>query len=519
MFSHIVFFGGLYLLYGAIGRFIRGCFIAKLTALNEFAEIGSKSTRKSHKLHGTAVVCGGSISGLLTAKVCSDHFENVTIVEAEEWVTKPKGYTGSHRKELADKKRSHVSQYTAIHSFQSLLIATILKWFPNLNEECEKVGARPGFETLLRRLIMHSCENVRYLAGTALGLEQASGSDQVTGVHIRTAEGKRVTLSAALVIDCTGASSSGLRWLKDLAAVAGNEKALEKLNNLRQTYNPKQSYYTCEFKVSPEAVSRLSEVGYPGDWDSSGVIFANFVDSKLDNKLLGIEIKDNNYLHFVLGGWSVTEEVSNMQDIRSFINSFKVYKPLPVWIWTMLDVLEEYNVPLSIEYSRVASYIQYNLYNLMPSNFIAIGDSVMRLNPIRGTGCVKACVEVLTLNGILNGCTAQKGTEGSTGLPEDFSKRFCELQASRTSSEWNAYKAEDYAWTTTIPSKGEDPQIFGKSHRAFSRLIIQTALNDKEFAVTLGCVRGFMAPSTDLLTPKMLWKLFKVKLLHKSPML
>lgn len=83
-----------------------------------------------------------SVAGLLTAKVCSDHFENAVVVEPEEWVTTPEGYTGSPRKELADKKRSHVSQYKATHVLKPFLIQTLLRWFPDLREECNKIGGQ-----------------------------------------------------------------------------------------------------------------------------------------------------------------------------------------------------------------------------------------------------------------------------------------------------------------------------------------------------------------------------------------
>lgn len=51
--------GVLYLLYKVGGRLIRNYFITKLTALNEFSEIGTRSTRKVDKLRDNAVICGG----------------------------------------------------------------------------------------------------------------------------------------------------------------------------------------------------------------------------------------------------------------------------------------------------------------------------------------------------------------------------------------------------------------------------------------------------------------------------
>lgn len=41
---------------------------------------------------------------------------------------------------------------------------------------------------------------MRYLAGTALGLEQASDSDKITGVRVRTAKKEEIVLPAILAI-------------------------------------------------------------------------------------------------------------------------------------------------------------------------------------------------------------------------------------------------------------------------------------------------------------------------------
>ncbi|GJJ10453.1 hypothetical protein Clacol_004679 [Clathrus columnatus] len=549
--------GGGYVLCRTAAILIRKYFITKLTALNEFAEIGTKSTRKFDKLRGTAVICGGSIAGLLTAKVCSDHFEDVIIVEAEEWVTTPESCAREPRKELFDKKRSHISQYKAAHNYQPLLVATLLKWFPNVKEEIQKLGGklvppeypaslsglpiqpvaypkgyteilmmrRSVFETLIRSLILNSCKNVCYMAGTAVGLEQSSGSGVpvITGVRVRNLLGEESILPTVLAVDCTGAGASGFRWLRELAATAGNEKAVQKLDNLRQTYNPKQSYRTCNFVVPPDLVPRLIEIGYP-QWDLSGFVYAVLPDPKLDSKFLGITVRDNNYCEYVLGGWAVDDEISTIQDIRTYLSSLKLYKPLPDLAWKTLDLFEEYTVPLSVETTRLgtAVYIQYNLYDNLPSNFIAIGDSVMKVNPIKAVGCTKACIEALSLNGLLNKCYPRKGrkTDDHDVLPKDFSKRFFKLQAARTGSSWNSYKAEDYAYATTVPSKGDDPQKYGKSQRDFGRLIIQSLfVKDNELSLTFANVRGFLAPPTDLFSPSVLLKLLWIKLFEKSPLL
>lgn len=59
---------------------------------------------------------------------------------------------------------------------------------------------RPAFETLIRRLVLNSCKNVRYLAGAALGLEKAIGSSISTGVRVRLPEGEEITLPVLLAV-------------------------------------------------------------------------------------------------------------------------------------------------------------------------------------------------------------------------------------------------------------------------------------------------------------------------------
>lgn len=62
-----------------------------------------------------------------------------------------------------------------------------------------------------------------------------------------------------------------------------------------------------------------------------------------------------------VGGWGVPEEISSIEDIRSFFASLKVYKPLPMWILRILDVLEENNVPFCYDSSRFGTSFVFSL--------------------------------------------------------------------------------------------------------------------------------------------------------------
>jgi hypothetical protein len=92
-------------------RAYRAKLVLTETALSEL-EVLRRSGKPTARFPGTAIVAGGSIAGMLTARVCHDFFERVLIVEPEGWLfedvktTTP--WESSH-------KRSRLIQY---HTFQ-----------------------------------------------------------------------------------------------------------------------------------------------------------------------------------------------------------------------------------------------------------------------------------------------------------------------------------------------------------------------------------------------------------------
>lgn len=98
------------------------------------------------------------------------------------------------------------------------------------------------------------------------------------------------------------------------------------------------------------------------------------------------------------------DRITSPSDIKKFLSQMILTRPLPDWIRRTLDLFEEELVPLTYVHSRCrmsplldvseqsflishtapSVYIQYHLAEKLPSNFVAIGDSVLQLNPVRG---------------------------------------------------------------------------------------------------------------------------------------
>lgn len=87
----------LTLAYNYLGKLCREYFVKRLITIDGLPLLG---LTRAEKIKGTAVVCGGrcvsdacslrmllivpsSISGLLTARVCSDHFSHVLLIDPE----------------------------------------------------------------------------------------------------------------------------------------------------------------------------------------------------------------------------------------------------------------------------------------------------------------------------------------------------------------------------------------------------------------------------------------------------
>ena len=76
-----------------------------------------------------AVVLGGSMAGLLTGRVLADHFEQVTIIEKDQYPTDP----GEKRKGIPQAHHIHIVMQQGYRILEQL--------FPNLEQELEAQGA------------------------------------------------------------------------------------------------------------------------------------------------------------------------------------------------------------------------------------------------------------------------------------------------------------------------------------------------------------------------------------------
>ncbi|KAF9047117.1 hypothetical protein BDZ89DRAFT_26674 [Hymenopellis radicata] len=437
------------------------------------AEFVRHSRPKRDRIPGTVVICGGSISGLLAARACANHFESVVIVEAESWLNtedaiKVQSWTQEHT-------RSRIMQYTSIQGNLAMLYRGLANMFPNLDDECvaSDIGdyggnffghilsppytqyggtlpktlfaSRKALETLLRRLVFTSKghhSDIQQIIGTITGVRaDALQPDRLSEVLVRTSDGSSV-IKAALVVDCTGPTQGGSKWIQRVGF--GNSLA-----TLKESFDANMHYTTFCFQISPELGAKLPIPR--GFKHPCGGIMTLFPDVSRDNRYISAVKAEGNSIYVACGSWGGDETPKSLEGIKPFAQSIKVDKALPEWFLEFLDLLGEAEETMIVSAVRVAPsfWTHYERAPDLPSNWIALGDSVSRVNPLYGQGCTKALLDVLAMNTILH--------ENSSlpALPDNFSKRFFQAQAARMDPLWQSTKTLDYAQGTTVPVNGE----------------------------------------------------------------
>ena len=195
----------------------------------------AETSPASHRRFQHAIVAGGSIAGLLAARVLADHFERVTVLERDVIGGRAEPRTG-------------VPQGRHVHALLlrgRMIIETL---FPDITSDLCDRGAmlldagediawhhsggwrtRPDFSfrilsmsrPLLEGMIaqrVRELPNVTIVEGARIGGLVGDGNGRIAGIRLHGSEenGSETTVRADLVVDALGRGSRMSRWLADL---------------------------------------------------------------------------------------------------------------------------------------------------------------------------------------------------------------------------------------------------------------------------------------------------------------
>ena len=337
---------------------------------------------------GQAVVIGGSISGLLTARILADHFEQVLILERDITPKEPvprKGVPQSFHghvllaqglKILDQLFPGFCEQLKAKGAAKIDLLADYLAqtdgdvWIPRFHSGVYTYGCtRSLVETLIRERLCEFRQVQFQDKQQVLGLKTDPSRKAVIAINSRSRDGHEQLIPAQLVVDASGRGSKAPQWLQAIGYDKPEEIKIDPL----LTYG-----------------SRLYQIPDNFEHDWKGILLgAQGADNPRSAILVAVE--DNRWL-VTFGGYG---EVQPAQDNNGFLDFARQLRS-PVLYEALLTA-----EPLSPVYRYKGTVNRRRCFEKLshwPDNFIVIGDAICAFNPTHGKGITNAALSALCLH-------------------------------------------------------------------------------------------------------------------------
>lgn len=394
-----------------------------------------ENTKLTRDTHSHAIIIGGSLSGLLAARVLTEHFSRVTVVERDTFPDGPHA-----RKGLPQARHIHVLLMQGRQILEELFPgfdadlaaqgAPLFDWRADCRTHTfgswklryrsgitSRMCTRDAIDWLVRKWLL-SNPKVSFLQECdVIGLLADPGKRRVTGVCVRDRSGTRgevgVELYADLVVDASGRSSRAPQWLESLGYKPPQET----------TVNSYFGYATRFYRPPAE---------FKRDWQ--GILMsANPPEGNGGGAICPLE--DGRWI-VTLGGavrnYPPTDEEGFLQFARSL--------PSPI----IYDAIRRAE-PLTpiYGYRRTENRLRhYERLEKMPESFLVLGDAVCAFNPVYGQGMTAGALAAKTLDG----CLREHNTGNDlTGLGRKFQKRLAKVNA----TPWAMSTGEDFRYPET----------------------------------------------------------------------
>jgi 2-polyprenyl-6-methoxyphenol hydroxylase-like FAD-dependent oxidoreductase len=425
----------------------------------------------TRKLFGTAVVMGGSIAGLLAARVLSDHADRVVVVERDEATE-------------GARPRQGVPQAAQVHTLLPGGRRQLDRWFDGFAEEAvaggamlatpgrfrayfngrEKVvdptielitGSRPYLESLVRRRVL-ALPNVVVLTSRATGIDLADG--HVTGVRHVGADGVEAVEAADFVVDAMGRSSRLGDWLER----AGWDKP--PMERMPIDIN----YTTAYFRRAEEAPEIITGIAFWSEQKRpAGIAPAAF------------NAVEGGRWMVMFGGYGDDKPGATPEEFRRMCGLLPEMFGV-VAADEMIGGVHQYK---QADSRRRA----YHALDRFPARLVSVGDAVASFNPIYGQGMTSATLHASCLSEWLR-------SDPDLDAP---AKGFFALQKVVVDSAWQTSATPDLA----LPHVGGPYPRGYKAAQWVTEQILDASVTDLEVARRFNAVTFMTAHPSTLATP------------------
>lgn len=425
---------------------------------------------------GNAIVVGGSMAGLLAARVLADRYPAVTVLDRDPLVDEPDPRPG-------------VPQATQPHGLLEGGRATIEDLFPGYCESLSEAGGievdtgsdvefydddvelaktgvdrtmfcatRPLLELVVRRHL-DGVPGVDFRGGcTVLDYLHDDRRGVVEGVQIRDESGTSTSLEADLVVDATGRTSRTPTWLAEhdypeppldevhIDVQYGSVLAERPPGDRRTVFLPASHPHRRGALVVPVEGDRwiVNLHGFHGDHPPGDI---------------------DGFREYAEG--LATPVVADLLDDVSITS----------------ETVNRYPIPSSRRY-------RYEDLDRFPDGLLVVGDAIASFNPIYAQGMTVAAFEALFLHHAL--------ADGD----DDIATRFYESASSVVDIAWSMGVGPDFEYPETEGPRPTGSRIAG---RYMSRLQ-RRARHDPVLTEALTRVIQFEQPPSSLFRPRVLWR-------------
>ena len=437
-----------------------------------------------------AVVIGGGIAGLLAARVLTDHFERVTLVERDHFPE-----TASPRKGLPQSRHLHVLLTRGRMALEQL--------FPGIGDELLAAGAeaidaagdiawltpagwgtrfpsdirsfacsRPLLDHVLRRRVS-AMERLAVLEDTGVtGLRLSDDGKRLAGVLVGTRDGaggsqdERV-LRADLVVDASGRGSGTPEWLASLGFEPPEETVV----------NAHLGYASRIYQRPPVA---------PADWKC---LYVQAAPPRRTRGGVAFAIEGGRWI-VTLGGiggdYPPTEEAGFLEFMKSLESR------------QLFEVIAD-ACPLSPIVGYRATENRWRHYERaapMPERLVVMGDAACTFNPVYGQGMTMAALAALGLGESL---AVQRAR--SDGALDGLSARFQRRVAQINKAPWLLATSEDFR---SPRFDGPRPGLTSRLMHLYLDRVIAQATHDKRLRRTFLAVLHMIEAPSALFRPNVL---------------
>ncbi|HKY30780.1 MAG TPA: FAD-dependent monooxygenase [Pyrinomonadaceae bacterium] len=455
-----------------------------------FQKLANTQGEEAKSTH--ALVLGGSLSGMLAARVLSDHFDRVTVIERDPFQQTPE-------------PRKGVPQAIHVHVLMKRGQIILEQLFPGLTDQLYKAGAhrlemaseaawltpagwgvryssdldmlaltRPLLDWHVRRRL-ESLEQVAFIDNHEIvSLIPNAAGDGISGATIRSrADGCQLEnqMFADLVVDATGRRSRAPQWLKELGYPQPREIVI----------NGFLGYASRLYK----------NIGLKHDWKCA---YIQTAPPERNRGAVLFPVEGGRWLLSVIGGgrdYPPMDEQGFLEFVRNLAD--------PIIYETIRDL-----EPLSPIRGYRAAENRMRLYDRVsrfPENFIVVGDAACAFNPVYGQGMTIAAMGALTLAETL---IEQKriAADSLKGLSKRFQRRLAKVN----SAPWLLATGEDFRYRET---EGGSLSLMTRFMHAYMDQVVKLTTVDPEVREQLLRTFHMLQKPTSLFHPRIVSKVMK----------